>query len=208
MSIKVIGFDFDGVIIDTTEAKSQCFLELFNESACVDKIKKYEEKNQSRPRSEKISEVLLQIFGKNDLSELQRYLDRYKNLLSEKLILAKKISGVDEFINKTTKLGIIHYIVSSAPQEEIEHLLVHHKIRENFLKIYDFKIPKSKALNSIISDYGISSREIIFLGDQPSDLKAAKEVGCQFVGINPSVPFSTEIPQFKDFTFFDWKLLQ
>lgn len=208
MSIKVIGFDFDGVIVDTTHVKSQCFLELFKDSAHFEEIKKYESQNQARPRSDKISEILLGILHKKNLSELDFYLAEYKKLLDEKLIKLSLIGGIEKFLKSVEKLKIPNYIVSSAPRAEIEKLLAHHNLKNYFSKIFDFNLPKASALETIIREQKIDSQEMIFFGDQMSDFKAASAANCRFIAINPAVHFPSGTLAFNDFTSFDLKLLR
>lgn len=199
-------FDFDGVIGDTTELKSELFLSLFQGLPEFNLIQNYERLHQPFPRKTKVQSILRDIL-KKDSNLVDSYLERYASLLAKKLPEAKLVPGVREVLAELQARRTPCHIVSAGVRREIDLYLERHQLCF-FKSIYDSSVPKSKALQVIHEESGSEWGQIIYFGDNISDLEAARAVGCRFVAINPNAEFPEDVPVFKDFSALDRSLLR
>lgn len=194
--IKVVAFDFDGVVAQTTNLKSELFLKMFEQHPKYNLVKDFESKFKSMPRRKKL-EKLSVILGFRGDEEILYYMDFYKKLIEDNLYKTAEVEGVNDFISFLKKRNVPLYIVSAAIKAEIEKYLSLKNVYA-FKDIYDFELEKKEALMQISKVENICSEELLFVGDQPSDYQAAVAAGCSFLGINSKNIFSTDPVVFRE----------
>lgn len=205
--IKAVAFDFDGVIAETTQLKSDLFLKMFEGFPEFALILDYEKKHQSLPRRRKLEHILSTILNKGPAKDIDFYIMKYAKDLEAFLPKAPLIKGFESFVESLQSDKIHLFIVSSGLKLEIEKYLGPSRTRA-FEQIFDASTPKPLALRQIMSQCGLRSSELLFLGDSSSDYQAAHEAPCEFVAVNPNVRFPAEVKSFADFSVFDPKLLR
>jgi len=181
--IKAIIFDFDGVIAESVEVKTDAFAELYSAYGkdIIKKVIKYHQENGGVSRFEKIKyyhkEFLNIILKENDIYELAHV---FSELVKDRVIDAPYVSGVMDFIKH--KFGEYKLFISTGtPTDEIRYILMKRGIDSYFLDVFGSPDIKSKHIKKIIFKHGLNPNEIIFFGDSDTDLQAAEEVGTNFV---------------------------
>lgn len=198
----VIIFDFDGVILDSSELKLHAFKQLFT-NICNDSVyelNNYLDLNQGVSRFIKFKYIIEnftnQIYDKQTEDKLNL---EFKSLLYKHYNDTSFIHGALDFIQKNYKNKHL-FIATSSPDEEIKKILKLKMIDKYFIASYGYPISKSEAIEKIIKSYDHLREEIIFFGDQSSDYEASKSSMIDFIGVQKSLTFDSKIAVIRDFT--------
>lgn len=188
--MKIVLFDFDGVLQDSVEVKTNAFVDLYKGKATdnqLEQIKNYHLQHGGISRVQKIK-----FFEENILNNviddevLSQRIENFKTIIWGKVKEAPLFSGVISLLHALKEKGCKMFIVSGAPRDEIWDILVRNKIEHYFEAIYDGRTSKEKHILEILSILNASKKEVIFLGDSETDIEASKECGIPFVAVNPS----------------------
>jgi HAD superfamily hydrolase (TIGR01549 family) len=209
--IKAIILDFDGVILESMDIKTNAFKELFKDyPEHLDAIVDYHIKNGGVSRYKKFSYIYSNILklplDENKLKELGK---EFSHLVLQEMLRCPFVHGVHDFLDDNSKkVGI--FIASGTPQEEL-HLIVNERGLSDYFKgVYGTPALKTEIIGRILDEEAIRKEEAIFVGDALSDYEDAKKVGIPFVarfdGSKESNPFlDLKVPIIRD--FYDLKML-
>ena len=183
--IKNIIFDFDGVIIDSIDIKTDAFLELYKEYGenIQKQIYKYHIENLGIDRFKKIKYFhnnFLNITINNE--ELNKLATIFSLNVFKKIIKCQFIEGAREFL-ENNKNDYSLFISSGTPQEELENIIRLKNINEYFIDIYGSPLTKNQHVKNIKDKYNILDNETLFIGDASIDQKTAKNNNLYFIGI-------------------------
>ena len=170
--------DMDGVIIDSSQAKSDIFVAVFASRwpDWQDRVKRYNEAHFGVPRARKIRQLLAQIAPDEPVEPLlQTLLDDYARRLEHALTAFPLISGLAEVMHSRS---FDIFVCSAAPMNEIRLILDHHGLFSLVPTIFDGETRKSDALTRIAGDYGA---RCLFVGDAAADQQAAATAGVRFI---------------------------
>jgi phosphoglycolate phosphatase-like HAD superfamily hydrolase len=179
---KVIFWDFDGVIKDSVEVKSDAFESLFSPfgESISKKVRQHHEEHGGMSRFDKIP-IYLAWAGKDPTQRIvDQYADKFSQLVKQKVIGSSWVVGIKEYLQE-------HYckqhffLVTATPQLEIEYILDQLKIKLYFQKVIGSPINKGKAVESLLKEYDIDPIQAIMVGDSISDYKAAESNHVAFV---------------------------
>lgn len=180
--IKAIIFDFDGVLVESAEIKTEAFGQLF--SIYPDKaheIVEYHKGNMGISRYVKFRYFYENILGKelshNEEIELG---EKFSQIVLGKVLKAPFVAGALDFLDKYHK-KIPLFIASGTPEEELNNIVRQRGISRYFEEIHGTPRKKPEIITDILSRYSLSAPEVVFVGDAESDLKAAKETGVHFI---------------------------
>ena len=181
--IKVILFDFDGVLVESVNIKTAAFRELFKDEEENDLagILDYHKKHGGISRRNKIiyfyKNILKRKLTEERLKELE---DRFSQHVKDKVIRASFVDGALEFLKKNYN-RYDFYIISGTPQKELEEIVSKKNLSPYFLSVYGSPPAKSEIIHSLLSAKKYSRDEVIFVGDSPDDLEGAVKCGIKFV---------------------------
>ena len=181
--IKGVFFDFDGIIVESTEIKTKAFARLFAPEGqeTTKKIVKYHLRNAGVSRYEKFKFIYKEILRRPLSEEESRALcDAFTSLVKEGVIEAPYVKGAQEFIKKYAD-RYKFFIVSAAPQEEIKEIVEKRRIDRYFTAVYGSPWKKSDAVRETLREKKIEARTALFIGDALSDFLAAKDNGIKFI---------------------------
>jgi len=187
-NIKVLVFDFDGVILDTSLLKSKTFYNVFKlYPNFLNKMWIFHLENKGSSRKMQFDYLVRNLLGESG-SKANKHVKKlmlvYKKKVLPRLLKAKYIEGVLKTIKFSVKKYPL-YVVSNAPKDEIKLIIEQKKIGKYFKKIYSSmnSLNKSKILNQILEIENIPSKNLLFIGDTLKDQISAKESKVKFVGI-------------------------
>lgn len=183
-SLQAILFDFDGVLCECMNVKTEAFIELFKSYGddIVKKVVKHHIENGGISRYHKIrlyyGEYLGAPITEDEVNEIA---DKFSKLVVEKVIASDYVKGAKEFLEKYYK-KIDMYVVSGAPQEELDLVVDERNMRKYFKGIYGTPTLKPVHFKRIISENNYDIEKLIYIGDSLSDMKNANEANVPFLG--------------------------
>jgi len=181
--LKGIIFDFDGVIVESLQVKTDAFAELYQSYGenVTKKVVKHNQANGGMSRFEKIKlyhESLLNKMITNE--EIEELAGQFSKLVVKKVIKSPYVSGVLEFIQKSAKKYKL-FISTGTPTDEIKYILDKRGISKFFTGVYGSPEKKNIHIEKITSEYSYLPDELIFYGDADTDINAAKNANIPFV---------------------------
>lgn len=201
---KFLFWDFDGVIKDSVEVKTNAFKSLFKDfdPDLVNQIAEHHENNTGISRFEKIPIYLDWVGVKVNKDIVEKYMSHFSNLVMKDVVKSPWIPGVQKYLKKNKK-DKSFFLVTATPKDEIEMILKKLLIHDYFIEIVGAPIKKTSAIKSIIRDYNISSKDACMIGDSDSDMEAAVNNKIDFflkkTILNKSLQSLYKGPQFENF---------
>ena len=195
--IKTIIFDFDGVIADSVEVKTDAFAEMYQPfgKKVVEKVVNYHLANGGISRFEKF-----QLFHRNFLEieitekEIQEMSERFSILVMNKVVQAPYVLGAEKFIKNNYKKYLM-FVSTGTPEVEIKKICNRRGIDSFFKAIYGSPSIKSNHVMKIIKNWELNPDEILFIGDSLSDYEAAVKNSIHFLPVGSTLK---SIDKFKD----------
>lgn len=184
MQLKNIFFDFDGVLLDTVEAKGRAIAKHFEPYGAdvYQKVYQYHLNHGGMNRKLKIQECYKSFLGKNitDL-ELHKVLAAVGSEMRVELYKCKPVKGVLEFMKLQKESSCRAWVVSAAPEEELLPLAQHFGFSEYVEGIYGYPNKKSEVIATLIQRYSLSPGECLMIGDAQEDYLAAESNNIKFL---------------------------
>ena len=201
MKYKTFFFDFDGVLADSVEVKTDAFAKLFKNFGedIVSKVIMHHETNAGMTRREKFK-FYYKEFLKTSISskELNNLCNQFSKLVVKKVIKSPNINYAGAFLEKWSN-KINCFIVSATPSDEIIVIAEKREIKHYFIEILGSSKTKTQNLQYLIKKYNIIPQEALFFGDAINDYNAAKNCNVNFIGIlpNKNAPLLRKYPKTK-----------
>jgi len=185
---QAVFFDFDGVILDSVNVKTEAFAQMFRsygpevEQAVV----AYHLAHGGMSRFEKFR------FYYNDIlrmtvseDELQALGENFSDLVLMKILAAPFVAGASETLTMLAAASVPAFVVSGTPDEEVKFIVEKRGLADYFREVHGSPRYKDEILRDIIGRWGYEPANCLFLGDAMTDYKAACAVGTRFLGIVP-----------------------
>jgi len=177
-NLKNIIFDFDGVILDSLDCKTEAFYQMYLPygEGIANKVRQYHILNGGVSRFEKFKTWHNQYLNVNlSEKEIQNLANQFSDLVMENVIKSNPISGAIEFIKRYSK-NFNFFIISGTPDEEIKKICDAIGITAHFKEILGSPKNKKAWCNDLKLKYEeLKSDNTIFLGDALSDYEAAQD---------------------------------
>jgi len=178
----IIFLDFDGVIKDSVDVKTQAFRKLFSQfGADVEmQVVKHHEQNGGISRYNKIPLYLK--LANEEISEklIKFYCDKFSDLVKHAVVKSDWVPGILKFLqnNKNNKKFVL---VTATPIEEIMDILKELGIVQFFDAIYGAPTPKEVAIADYLRIGSVLPENALMLGDSSSDYDASLVNGITFI---------------------------
>ncbi|MBE0661415.1 MAG: HAD family hydrolase [Bacteroidales bacterium] len=183
MQIKTILFDFDGVIADSLDVKSEAFYQMYLPygEEIARQVRQHHLDNGGMSRFEKFRLYHKQHLDKDiTQEEVMSLAARFSELVVQGVIDAPYVNGVIDFISTSHTL-MNFFIITGTPTEEMKEIAEARGIRQYFKDIFGSPESKGHWVKHILGKYGYQAGECIFIGDALSDYKAATENNIRFI---------------------------
>ncbi len=211
MSIKAfdkaeaIFWDFDGVIKESVEVKSDAFDELFKPFgvSVAKRVREHHEKNGGMSRFDKFP-IYFEWAGQ-ELSQrlISEYSDQFSELVKQKVIDSEWVSGVFNYL-KNNRKGRAFFLITATPQKEIEYIVNQLEIKGCFMQIIGSPTKKVDAIKQLLMQHSIKSEQAIMIGDSSSDYEASMMNKVPFIlrrtELNKRLQIGLDCQMFDDFS--------
>ena len=204
-------FDFDGVIADSIEVKTEAFYEIYKNfgQEIAEKVIEHHKLNGGMSRFEKFRHYHKYFLDISiDDKELEKLCSDFSLKVKQGVIDSNEIKGSEEFLHRLTEIGKVCAVNSATPQEEIEEIVLKRGLAKYFSYIYGSPTSKEENLKNIMSISGNKKEEVIFFGDATADLYAARNLDIDFFGIGNEVAKFIEEEGYTYFYLEDFSSLQ
>jgi HAD superfamily hydrolase (TIGR01509 family) len=182
--IKAIVFDCDGVILETVEVKAISYGKLVEEYGpeASEMLMAYHRVNGGVSRYPKIAWFYREFLGREVTPEESEALgERFAKSVLDEVMKAPFVPGAREFITAHHQDYPL-YVASGTPEEELLDVFERRELTRFFRGLYGSPTTKPAILKRVLEREGLGAKELLFVGDSPKDLEAAKAVGTQFLG--------------------------
>jgi len=182
--IKVIVFDFDGVLVESVDIKTKAFAHLFAHHGknISDRVVAHHLANTGVSRFEKFKYVYDEILQSPLYdAEFQRLCREFSRLVAEEVAAAPAVPGAMEFLEATRGKYIL-FVASATPEQELQEIVARRGMESYFTKVFGAPLPKREAARQSLESCACTGREALFVGDARSDYDAAMANGMWFVG--------------------------
>jgi phosphoglycolate phosphatase-like HAD superfamily hydrolase len=190
-SLRAIVFDFDGVILESANIKTEAFLELY--AAYSDKlaaIRDYHIANAGISRYVKFEHIQRNILGLPYTEEdKKRVSAEFERLTRERIFRCAQVPGAEALLQSLR--GRVQRIVGSGtPQAELELIVATRRMGGWFEELWGTPRVKADILRDVMARHNLSSRQVLMVGDGMSDYDAACETGTRFLARETETNFS------------------
>ena len=185
---KALFFDFDGVLADSVEVKTNAFAKLFEKFGLEiqAKVVEHHRNNGGMTRRDKFVYYYQNYLKKTaDSVQIEHLCNEFSSLVVDDVVASPEISGAEHFLKKCSE-KVQCFVISATPDEEIEQIVRRRGIDGYFKDLFGSSCSKTKHVNNLLGKYGFKPDQSLFFGDAGSDYRAATETDVDFIGILPN----------------------
>lgn len=200
-SATLVFWDFDGVIKDSVDVKTNAFKNLFLQFGedIVMRVKHHHESHGGVSRFDKIPLYLGWVGESASKARVDAFCQRFSDEVVQAVIDSPWVPGVREYLLQCCAEQYF-VLVTATPKEEIEQILTALDLAHCFREVYGAPINKSDAIKSVLTGLRCAPEQSLMIGDAATDLRAAQVNGVPFLlrrtSINQSVQASHVGPTF------------
>jgi len=185
VSISLVVFDCDGVILESVDVKTRAFGKIVEKYGpeSVARMTEYHLAHGGVSRSRKFEWFYDEVLGRKITEqEIQSLSKKFSQLAFKGVMRSPMVPGIME------TLEFVHgrlpmYVASGTPNDELLQVMDARNLTRFFNGVYGTPPEKSELLRRIIEQEGIAPNDTLMVGDSSTDLDAAQSCGSQFFGI-------------------------
>ncbi len=182
---QAIIFDFDGVVVESGEIKTQAFANLYQEygEEVMVEVAKYHVLNGGMSRYQKFRYFQETLLEKPPLTaEEERQLDqRFSELVVEAVIASAPVPGAAELIQREAG-RIPLFVASGTPETELNTIVVRRGLESYFTAVRGSPTPKQKLIADILTTHRLLPERVLMIGDALIDYQSAMVNNVAFIG--------------------------
>jgi phosphoglycolate phosphatase-like HAD superfamily hydrolase len=187
MTVAAIAFDFDGVIIESVDIKTNAFARLFASEPEPARyaIQAFHLANGGMSRFDKFEHIHREILHRPlPAAEAARLAERFATLVFEAVVDCPFVPGALDFVERRAAEMPL-FVVSATPEDELVRIVERRGLSGFFSALRGS--PRSKAVNlaEVVALSGFDPAEVLMVGDGRQDHDAAMAVGTPFIGRVP-----------------------
>lgn len=201
---QAIIFDFDGVVVESGDIKTQAFGNLYRTygETVMTAVMRYHSANGGMSRYQKFHYFQQHLLKKPPLTpDEEQLLDqRFSELVVEAVIASETVPGAAELIRKEAA-RIPLFIASGTPEAELKTIVMRRGLAPYFTAVRGSPTPKQMLIADILSSHAISPERVLMIGDALIDYQSAQANKIAFLGrVRPGDdnPFPAEVNTLPD----------
>ena len=180
--------DFDGVLADSVEIKTDAFAELFAPYGpeVVAAVIAHHRRHGGMSRFEKFRIYYERFLGKAiSEPEIRMLARRFSEIVMDRVVAAEELGGASGFLEKYGK-RIPCFVNSATPRDEVAEIVERRGWGRHIKEVTGSPKSKTENLRHILDKYHFSPENCLFFGDAVADYEAADACGVPFLGIAAS----------------------
>lgn len=181
---EAIIFDFDGVIVESVNVKTEAFAALYEPYGedIVQQVVAHHREHGGVSRYEKFRHYHGEFLG-IELSEkeVEELAQRFSALAEERVITAPYVPGALDVLERYSSLLPL-FVASGTPETELLRIVEKRGLAHFFQGVYGSPARKADIIQWVLDEHGFTAATTLMVGDAMTDYLAAKETGLQFVG--------------------------
>ncbi|MEK6708284.1 MAG: HAD family hydrolase [Pseudomonadota bacterium] len=182
---QAIIFDFDGVVVESGDIKTQAFADLYRPhgEAVAAAVVQYHRLHGGMSRYQKFHYFQQQLLGKPPLTpDEEQELDRqFSARVVEAVIASQAVPGADEFIRQETE-RIPLFVASGTPETELNTIVTRRGLAPYFTGVRGSPTSKQVLIADILSIHALTPERVLMIGDALIDYQSAQLNGVAFLG--------------------------
>ena len=189
MNCQAVFFDFDGVILDSVQVKTNAFARMFHKygSEIEQAVIKYHLNHGGESRFRKFEYYYSNLLHKPiDQDVLNALNEEFTELALQGVLEAPFIPGVWETLKQLKEQNIDAFLVSGTPDEELKRIVERRELSSFFSEVHGSPRKKHDIISDIGERYLLHLPRCLLFGDSSTDYEAAQSTGTTFVGIVPN----------------------
>jgi len=190
-TLKAIVFDFDGVILESHDIKTEAFLALFaDHSDRLEEIRSYHLHNVGISRYVKFEHIMREILGlPYTEADRERLGAGFARLTHERILACPEVPGARELL-RGLRGRVLRAVASGTPQDELRQIVGERSMTEWFDELWGTPRTKPDILCDVLIRHRLSPAQVLMVGDGMSDYKAAQETGVRFLAREAGLVFA------------------
>lgn len=182
---QAIIFDFDGVIVESGDIKTQAFAELYRAygEQIVTEVIRYHRKNGGMSRYLKFHYFQQQLLNNPPLTaEQEQALDqRFSELVIEAVIASQAVAGAESLLQKAAA-SLPLFVASGTPENELRTIVERRGLSSFFKEVRGSPLPKQILIADILANHELIPERVLMIGDAMADYQGATLNGTAFLG--------------------------
>jgi phosphoglycolate phosphatase-like HAD superfamily hydrolase len=182
MKIKYIFFDFDGVLAESVNIKTEAFRKMYLSygEEFAQKVVEHHIDNGGVSRYEKFKIYNGQWLGEElTIKKKNKLAAIFSSYVVNGVVKSEEVKGTSDFLNSSQEY--IKYIITGTPTIEIKPILERRKMNHFFVEAYGSPEKKNFWVKKILKTKNIKPEECVFIGDALADYKAAVDNSIVFI---------------------------
>ena len=187
MKYQAFFFDFDGVLTDSVEIKTQAFAMLFEPYGkdIVERVVAHHRFHGGVTRKDKFRYYYKEFLNSPlDEKAIVRLCKKFSSLVVDAVVSSPEIPGAEKFLKKWHK-KLQCFVISATPDEEMVTIIKQRGLKSYFREVLGSSRTKKNNLEIILRKYNLTPQKCLFFGDAESDYLAAMACNMNFIGIVP-----------------------
>lgn len=179
---RLVIWDFDGVIKESTDVKRRAFVALFAWAGpdVMTSVGAHHDAHGGMSRYEKIP-IYLRMAGETPQpARVAELCEAFSRQVLQAVIDAPWVPGVDEYLRANAHAQLFA-LVSATPDPELRAILAALALDDAFAEVHGAPTPKQDAVGQVLDHLGVSPAASVFIGDASADRSAAAAWDVPFV---------------------------
>ncbi len=182
--LKLIFFDFDGVLVESNEIKIEAFRRLYapHGEEVVRQVVEEHIRQEGISRVVKLERFHREFLGSDlDADALAVLAKDYGQMVEDAVVACDAVPGAAEALD-AWRGRIPLYVVSGMPQDELRRIVRRRGIIDHFASVFGSPRLKPDIVRQVLEETGTAADAALFVGDSLTDFDAAKAAGTRFLG--------------------------
>lgn len=182
---QAIIFDFDGVIVESGDIKTEAFAELYRQygEPIMQAAVAYHRANGGMSRYLKFRYFQQQLLKKPPLTkEEERRLDQqFSSLVMQAVIKSQAVAGATALIARASRIMPL-FIASGTPENELRSIVEQRGLTPFFTAVRGAPALKQTIIAEIIATHKLDAQRVLMIGDAAIDYESARLNNTSFLG--------------------------